>query len=188
MAAPGYCKPIDELCELTLIPNPSALYELAHLSVRDVDFTFTHNQGIGAGDILIYCGFGPLPVENREAVTTPSLPDRRDGWEKTATSGTEPQNLEAGQLRRRNTGDPAPLDRCVWLGEHSGLTKGTVQSLPFFFIAYPTEAEPCPADFLHIPPFHLPRTASRIFTSISRVDHNSVIKQLSGTHCLRNNW
>jgi hypothetical protein len=68
MASPIYCKLIDQLCELTMIPSPSAFYEEANLSVKDVDFSLKHTPGVGEGDVFIYCGFGPLPVANREAV------------------------------------------------------------------------------------------------------------------------
>lgn len=68
MASPTYCKLIDQLCELTMIPTPSAFYEQANLSVKEVDFSLKHTPGVGEGDVFIYCGFGPLPVANREAV------------------------------------------------------------------------------------------------------------------------
>lgn len=68
MASPIYCKLIDQLCELTMIPTPAAFYEQANLSVKDVDFSLKHTPGVGEGDIFIYCSFGPLPVANREAV------------------------------------------------------------------------------------------------------------------------
>lgn len=68
MASPAYCKLIDELCELTMIPTPSAFYEQANLAVKEVDFSLTHNPGAGEGDVFIYCSFGPLPQANREAV------------------------------------------------------------------------------------------------------------------------
>ncbi|WLH00994.1 CesT family type III secretion system chaperone [Pseudomonas beijingensis] len=68
MASPTYCKLIDQLCALTMIPTPSAFYEQANLSVKDVDFSLKHTPGVGEGDVFIYCSFGPLPVANREAV------------------------------------------------------------------------------------------------------------------------
>jgi hypothetical protein len=66
--ASTYCKLIDQLCELTMIPTPSAFYEQANLSVKEVDFSLKHTPGVGEGDVFIYCGFGPLPAANREAV------------------------------------------------------------------------------------------------------------------------
>ncbi|MBC3345594.1 CesT family type III secretion system chaperone [Pseudomonas sp. SWRI196] len=68
MASPTYCKLIDQLCELTMIPTPSAFYEQANLSVKEVDFSLKHTPGVGEGDVFIYCSFGALPEANREAV------------------------------------------------------------------------------------------------------------------------
>ncbi|MBT2340262.1 MULTISPECIES: CesT family type III secretion system chaperone [Pseudomonas] len=68
MASPSYCKLIDQLCELTMIPTPSAFYEQANLSVKEVDFSLKHTPSVGEGDVFIYASFGPLPTANREAV------------------------------------------------------------------------------------------------------------------------
>ncbi|NWD25691.1 CesT family type III secretion system chaperone [Pseudomonas yamanorum] len=68
MATAAYSKLIDQLCELTMISNPSAFYEQANLSVKDVDFTLRHNSGVGEGDVFIYCSYGALPKTNRELV------------------------------------------------------------------------------------------------------------------------
>lgn len=68
MAAPSYCRLIDQLCAITMIPCPSAFYEQTNLSVKEVDFSLKHTPGPGEGDVFIYASFGPLPTANREAV------------------------------------------------------------------------------------------------------------------------
>lgn len=68
MASPTYCKLIDQLCALTMIPTPSAFYEQANLSVKEVDFSLKHTLSVGEGDVFIYASFGALPTANREAV------------------------------------------------------------------------------------------------------------------------
>ncbi|WP_245219461.1 type III effector [Pseudomonas parafulva] len=68
MAAPSYCRLIDQLCALTMIPSPSAFYEHANLSVKAVDFSLKHTPSVGEGDVFIYASFGALPTAHREAV------------------------------------------------------------------------------------------------------------------------
>jgi hypothetical protein len=68
MSIENYQALINELCELTVIPNPETLYEMASIRVRGVDFSLLYNESPGAGEVLIYCGFGPLPQQQRDAV------------------------------------------------------------------------------------------------------------------------
>jgi hypothetical protein len=68
MSIENYQVLINELCELTVIPNPETLYEMASIRVRGVDFSLLYNESPGAGEVLIYCGFGPLPQQRRDAV------------------------------------------------------------------------------------------------------------------------
>ncbi|MBD1586839.1 CesT family type III secretion system chaperone [Pseudomonas typographi] len=131
MASSAYCTLIDQLCELTLIPNPSAFYERANLSVKEVDFNLTHNPGVGEGDIFIYCGFGPLPRGNREAVLqrlletnlylfsgpfSPSLAYNSETGQVVLTSNVMVDNLTAERLLGLMGGlaDMA----LVWRGNH----------------------------------------------------------------------
>jgi len=68
MSFDHYRSLIDQVCELTLIPNPETLYENASLQVRGVDFSLFYRESPGAGEVLIYCGFGPLPQRRRDEV------------------------------------------------------------------------------------------------------------------------
>lgn len=68
MTTAAYSKLIDQLCELTMISNPSSFYEQANLSVKDIDFTLRHNSGEGEGEVCIYCNYGTIPKANRELV------------------------------------------------------------------------------------------------------------------------
>ncbi|GGM31204.1 CesT family type III secretion system chaperone [Pseudomonas asuensis] len=68
MSLESYQALINELCKLTIIPNPETLYEMASLRVREINFSLLYNESPAAGEVLIYCGFGPLPQQHRDAV------------------------------------------------------------------------------------------------------------------------
>lgn len=68
MSIENYQALINDLCELTVIPNPETLYEMASLRIRGIDFSLLYKDGPGAGEVLIYCGFGPLPQQQRETI------------------------------------------------------------------------------------------------------------------------
>lgn len=59
---------IDNLCKLTAIPNPQTLYEHTALQIANVGFTLIHDDGSGAGNILLYGDMGALPLHRREAI------------------------------------------------------------------------------------------------------------------------
>lgn len=61
MSVSKYRELIDQLCALTLLPNPEAYYENAALAVGGVDFSLLYSEAEDAGNILIFCDAGSLP-------------------------------------------------------------------------------------------------------------------------------
>lgn len=113
MTTPAYAKLIDQLCELTMVSNPSAFYEQANLSVKEVDFTLRHNPSVGEGEVFIYCSYGSLPKANREVILqrlleanlllfsgpfSPALAYNADSQQVVLTGQAMMENLTAEQL------------------------------------------------------------------------------------------
>lgn len=63
-----YCKLIDEICAEVNIPNPERLYQEANLKVDDVAFTLLYGSVADPNSMMLYCDFGELPEQGREAV------------------------------------------------------------------------------------------------------------------------
>ena len=68
MSIEMYHSLIDQICEEFDIPDPGTMYQAAHLRLRDTDFTLYHGGVIIPDSVLMYCDFGELPVQSREAV------------------------------------------------------------------------------------------------------------------------
>jgi hypothetical protein len=68
MAIEHYRLLVDQICALTLIPNPATLYAATNLAVRDIDFSLQYFEGAGKGTVSVLCDFGPLPARRREEV------------------------------------------------------------------------------------------------------------------------
>jgi len=68
MSLQNYRQLIDQICELTMLPDPASLYEMASISVRGISFSLLYNEKGDSGEVQIYCGFGPLPKHEREPV------------------------------------------------------------------------------------------------------------------------
>jgi len=68
MSLQNYRQLIDQICELTMLPDPASLYEMASISVRGINFSLLPQENAGGGNVQIYCGFGPLPKQQREPV------------------------------------------------------------------------------------------------------------------------
>ncbi|OLU33692.1 hypothetical protein BVH03_04515 [Pseudomonas sp. PA15(2017)] len=68
MSLKNYHQLIDAICELTMLPDPASLYEVANISVQNVNFSLLYKENPAYGDVQIYCGFGPLPKQQREPV------------------------------------------------------------------------------------------------------------------------
>lgn len=68
MSLKNYHQLIDNICELTMLPDPASLYEVASISVRNINFSLLYKENPAHGDVHIYCGFGPLPKQQRELV------------------------------------------------------------------------------------------------------------------------
>jgi hypothetical protein len=58
---------IDELCELSKLPDPHALYDQAALNVGGVDISLVEREG-SVGEVIIHCDLGALPSRRREDV------------------------------------------------------------------------------------------------------------------------
>jgi hypothetical protein len=58
---------IDELCHLSKLPNPQALYERAALSIDGVDTSLVEREG-QINEVIIHCDFGALPTRRRDEV------------------------------------------------------------------------------------------------------------------------
>ena len=58
---------IDELCHLSKLPDPQALYERTALNVSGVDFSLVEREG-PVSEVIIHCDFGALPGRRREEV------------------------------------------------------------------------------------------------------------------------
>ena len=59
---------IDQICAQSGIPNPASMYSAADLQVQGVNFTMFHGGSIAPDSALVYCDFGELPKQAREAV------------------------------------------------------------------------------------------------------------------------
>nr|WP_100546507.1 MULTISPECIES: CesT family type III secretion system chaperone [unclassified Pseudomonas] len=68
MPSAAYCRLVDDLCQLALLPNPKALYERTALTVGKVNFSLVERSGDPYSEVLIYTDLGPLPSQHRDAV------------------------------------------------------------------------------------------------------------------------
>lgn len=68
MSLKNYHQLIDNICELTMLPDPASLYEVASISVRNINFSLLYKENAVLGEVQIFCGFGPLPTQQRERV------------------------------------------------------------------------------------------------------------------------
>lgn len=68
MPSAEYCRLVDDMCQLALLPNPKALYERTALTVHKVNFNLIERPGDPYSELLIYTDLGPLPSQRREAV------------------------------------------------------------------------------------------------------------------------
>ncbi|WP_064455074.1 hypothetical protein [Pseudomonas antarctica] len=68
MANEHFRQLVDEICQLTLIPRASLLYESPQLTVRGVDFSLRPLENADAETVLMHADFGPLPARQREAI------------------------------------------------------------------------------------------------------------------------
>lgn len=67
MPTATYCTLVDEVCRLTLLPNPHTLYEHTALSIDGIDISLVERHE-PANEVGIQCDLGPLPGRQREAV------------------------------------------------------------------------------------------------------------------------
>jgi hypothetical protein len=68
MSMETYRKLVDEICTLTNIQKSELLYQSMDLQVKGVNFSMFYWKEISPDYGVVYCDFGPLPSENREAV------------------------------------------------------------------------------------------------------------------------
>lgn len=59
---------IDQICAQTNIPDPASMYGSADIQIQGVNFTMFYGGTIAPDSALIYCDFGELPKQAREAV------------------------------------------------------------------------------------------------------------------------
>lgn len=68
MSIETYQSLIDQICAQSNIPNPASMYSAADIQVQGVNFTMFYGGGIAPDSALVYCDFGELPTQAREAV------------------------------------------------------------------------------------------------------------------------
>ena len=59
---------IDQICAKSNIPDPASMYSVADIQVQGVNFTMFYGGSIAPDSALLYCDFGELPTQAREAV------------------------------------------------------------------------------------------------------------------------
>lgn len=65
MPSTDFRKLIDEICRLSKLPHPQALYHQAALNIDGVDISLLEREG-PIGELIIYCDLGALPTRQRE--------------------------------------------------------------------------------------------------------------------------
>ncbi|HVK93677.1 MAG TPA: CesT family type III secretion system chaperone [Noviherbaspirillum sp.] len=68
MSMEAYQSLIDRICARCDIPNPELMYQVANLNVNKTDFSLYYGGAIDPLSALVYCDFGVLPTESREAI------------------------------------------------------------------------------------------------------------------------
>ena len=68
MSIETYHALIDQICAQSNIPDPASMYSAANLQVEGVNFTLFYGGGIAPDSTMVYCDFGELPTQAREAV------------------------------------------------------------------------------------------------------------------------
>jgi hypothetical protein len=59
---------VDQICAQSNIPDPASMYSAANLQVQGVNFTMFYGGAIAPDSAMVYCDFGELPAQAREAV------------------------------------------------------------------------------------------------------------------------
>lgn len=67
MPSPMFRILIDELCQISLLPDPHVLYERAALNIDGVDISLVEREG-PTNEVIIHCGLGALPNRRRDEV------------------------------------------------------------------------------------------------------------------------
>jgi hypothetical protein len=68
MASQHYHRLLEEISQLTLIPETVLSQELTHLSIRGVDFSMYPVGNQAQAHLVIHCDLGSLPDKRREEV------------------------------------------------------------------------------------------------------------------------
>ena len=68
MSIEAYRELVDEICVKINIPDPEPMYESADMCIMGVEFSMYHCGERSPDHGVVYCDFGPLPTEAREAV------------------------------------------------------------------------------------------------------------------------
>ena len=67
MPSATFCLLIDQLCQLSCLPDPKALYERTSLNIDGVDISLVEREG-AASEIIIHCDLGTPPTRRRDEV------------------------------------------------------------------------------------------------------------------------